>query len=86
MQGDKVSITSTITEIDNELVEEVIVGDKPEFMLDSEYNSCILTCGENAVMEACNRLANGSIVRAKNIAYYIAEEVVEKFAKNHPEQ
>lgn len=86
MENDKVSITATVTEQNGEMVENVIVGDKPKFMLDSEYNSCILTCGENAVMEACNRLANGSIVRAKNIAYYIAEEVVEKFAKNHPEQ
>ena len=85
MENDKVSITATVTEQNGEMVENVIVGDKPKFMLDSEYNSCILTCGKEAVMEVCNRLANGNIERAKSIVYYIAEEVIEKIKKMQSE-
>ena len=54
MEGDVVKILTSAKEESGFLEYNVEISEKPQYMLDEEYNAALITCVINAVRETCN--------------------------------
>ena len=75
MEGDSVSIHSQATEINGEPVYTAKLSEKPQFMLDEEYNQEIIGCAIEAVRATCLSIYPFNIEMQKKMAEMIAKMI-----------
>lgn len=75
MENDKIHIISSATEKNGTHEFQTEISEKPQFMLDSEYNELLLLCVINAVEDVCKKI---SPEQSKRYGLYIANKIAEK--------
>lgn len=75
MEGDKVRIIATATDINGNTVYTTEIDEKPQFMLDEEYHEQLIECSCQAVLSACKIIYPNNNVAQKRLASMIANKI-----------
>lgn len=75
MEGDIVKITAQATEVNGIPSFEAKIGEKPQFMLDEEFNQLIFGCALEALKVACKLIYPSNEELQKKLAVLIANKI-----------
>ena len=78
MENDRVGVVTSMTEHNGINVSDVAIGTKPQFMLEEEYNSLLLECAINGVVDVCRKVGK---TEAKKYSEYICNMVKAKLSE-----
>ena len=75
MQGDKIELKAWVIEENEMPVFAVEIGQKPQFMLQEEYNHHILECGVNVLQAIATKLYPENPAGQKKCLEYIKKKL-----------
>ena len=76
MEGDRITVNSMVTEINNDYEYEVKIGEKPIFMFEEDFNLQLIQCAINSVRCVCQKLSQDED-QQKRIAKMIGKKAFE---------